>query len=110
MYFLKVDSPFRKSTYGNQVQRSYRLAPCSCQDLKTRRRILYDSFNITAGVGKLLITFQNDGSVIPTRDCPRTRLVFLQQLQQEGDSSYLIGISVVGASGRVKMWRYQQMK
>lgn len=54
--------------------------------------------------GKLNITFQADGSVIDTVGIPLDRALFLfnNAAAQETASA----ISVVGASGRVKIWRY----
>ncbi|MCM3871901.1 MAG: prepilin-type N-terminal cleavage/methylation domain-containing protein [Pyrinomonadaceae bacterium] len=61
---------------------------------------------IPAGVGgKLFITFQNDGSVINNAGLPQnTALFFFNNKAAQGTAS---AISVVGASGRVKVWRYQ---
>jgi prepilin-type N-terminal cleavage/methylation domain-containing protein len=61
---------------------------------------------IPAGVGgKLFITFQNDGSVINNAGLPQnTALFFFNNKAAQATAS---AISVVGASGRVKVWRYQ---
>lgn len=54
--------------------------------------------------GKLNITFQADGSVIDTAGIPLDRALFLfNKTAAQGTAS---AISVVGASGRVKVWRY----
>lgn len=54
--------------------------------------------------GKLNITFQNDGSVIDTAGIPVDRAMFLfNNLAAQSTAS---AVSVVGASGRVKVWRY----
>ena len=54
--------------------------------------------------GKLNITFQNDGSVIDTLGIPVDRAMFLfNNLAAQSTAS---AVSVVGASGRVKVWRY----
>jgi prepilin-type N-terminal cleavage/methylation domain-containing protein len=54
--------------------------------------------------GKLNITFQADGSVIDAAGIPLDRAMFLfNKLAAQGTAS---AISVLGASGRVKVWRY----
>jgi prepilin-type N-terminal cleavage/methylation domain-containing protein len=54
--------------------------------------------------GKLNITFQADGSVIDATGFPLDRAMYLfNNLAAQGTAS---AISVVGASGRVKVWRY----
>jgi type II secretory pathway pseudopilin PulG len=54
--------------------------------------------------GKLNITFQADGSVIDTTGFPLDRaLYFFNSVAAQGTAS---AISVAGASGRVKVWRY----
>ena len=54
--------------------------------------------------GKLNITFQADGSVIDATGIPLDRAMFLfNNAAAQGTAS---AISVVGASGRVKVWRY----
>jgi prepilin-type N-terminal cleavage/methylation domain-containing protein len=54
--------------------------------------------------GKLNITFQADGSVIDAAGIPLDRAMFLfNSAAAQGTAS---AISVVGASGRVKVWRY----
>jgi prepilin-type N-terminal cleavage/methylation domain-containing protein len=60
---------------------------------------------VPAGAGgKLNITFQADGSVIDAAGIPLDRAMFLFNNQAaQGTAS---AISVVGASGRVKVWRY----
>jgi prepilin-type N-terminal cleavage/methylation domain-containing protein len=60
---------------------------------------------VPAGAGgKLTITFQPDGSVIDAAGIPVDRaLFFYNSAAAQGTAS---AISVVGASGRVKVWRY----
>jgi type II secretory pathway pseudopilin PulG len=54
--------------------------------------------------GKLNITFQADGSVVDTAGIPLDRAMFLfNNVTAQATAS---AISVVGASGRVKVWRY----
>ena len=54
--------------------------------------------------GKLNITFQADGSVIDTSEIPLDRALFL--FNNAAAQATASAISVVGASGRVKVWRY----
>jgi len=59
----------------------------------------------TALVGsKLNITFQADGSVIDTTGNPASQAMFFFNSKAAQDTS--AAISVIGASGRVKVWRY----
>jgi prepilin-type N-terminal cleavage/methylation domain-containing protein len=60
---------------------------------------------VPAGAGgKLNITFQSDGSVIDAAGIPVDRgLFFYNSAAAQGTAS---AISVVGASGRAKVWRY----
>ena len=54
--------------------------------------------------GKLNITFQADGSVIDAAGIPLDRSMFL--FNKAAAQATASAISVVGASGRVKVWRY----
>jgi len=54
--------------------------------------------------GQINITFQPDGSVIDTNGNPVDTALFLFNRQAPQDTA--TGISVLGAAGRVKMWRY----
>ena len=54
--------------------------------------------------GKLNITFQADGSVIDAAGIPLDRALFL--FNNVAAQTTAAAISVVGASGRVKVWRY----
>jgi prepilin-type N-terminal cleavage/methylation domain-containing protein len=54
--------------------------------------------------GKLNITFQADGSVIDAAGIPLDRAMFL--FNNAAAQATASAISVVGASGRVKVWRY----
>src|SRR2546425_685445 len=57
-----------------------------------------------AASGKLNITFQPDGSVIDATNTPVDTALFIYNNQaSQGTAS---AISVRGASGRVKIWRY----
>jgi prepilin-type N-terminal cleavage/methylation domain-containing protein len=54
--------------------------------------------------GKFNVTFQGDGSVIDAAGIPVDRAMFLfNKAAAQGTAA---AISVVGASGRVKVWRY----
>ena len=57
--------------------------------------------------GKLNITFQADGSVIDAAGIPLDRAMFF--FNNAAAQSTASAISVVGASGRVKVWRYNQI-
>lgn len=54
--------------------------------------------------GKLNITFQADGSVIDAAGFPQDRAMFF--FNNKAAQATASAISVVGASGRVKIWRY----
>lgn len=54
--------------------------------------------------GKLDITFQADGSVVDAAGIPLDRAMFL--FNNAAAQATASAISVVGASGRVKVWRY----
>jgi prepilin-type N-terminal cleavage/methylation domain-containing protein len=54
--------------------------------------------------GKLNITFQTDGSVIDATGIPLNRAMFL--FNSSSAQATASAISVGGASGRVKVWRY----
>jgi hypothetical protein len=54
--------------------------------------------------GKLNITFQADGSVIDATGIPLDRAMFL--FNSASAQATALAISVGGASGRVKVWRY----
>jgi prepilin-type N-terminal cleavage/methylation domain-containing protein len=54
--------------------------------------------------GRLNITFQADGSVIDTAGFPQDRaMFFFNNKAAQGTAS---AVSVVGATGRIKVWRY----
>ncbi len=59
------------------------------------------------GVGKVFITFQNDGSVINDLGLPKDTAMFLfNNFNKQTAQGTPSAISVVGISGRVKVWRY----
>jgi prepilin-type N-terminal cleavage/methylation domain-containing protein len=67
---------------------------------------LVDGVNVTALVNnKLCITFQPDGSVINrVTGNPESRAMFFYNNRAAQDTAS--AISVLGASGRIKVWRY----
>jgi type II secretory pathway pseudopilin PulG len=54
--------------------------------------------------GKITITFQSDGSVVDAAGIPLDRALFF--FNSSAAQATASAISVVGASGRVKVWRY----
>lgn len=66
---------------------------------------LGDNTNLTAlSSNKISITFQPDGSVINAAGNPADNALFLYNQQASTDTAS--AISVLGAAGRVKIWRY----
>jgi prepilin-type N-terminal cleavage/methylation domain-containing protein len=66
---------------------------------------LPDTSNLTTlNSGEVSITFESDGSVIDSANNPKNNaLFFYNNLNPNGMA---FGISVLGAGGRVKVWRY----
>ena len=66
---------------------------------------LADSSNLTpVAAGKVSITFETDGSVIDSGNNPKnSALFFYNNLSPE---TMAFAVSVLGAGGRVKVWRY----
>ena len=66
---------------------------------------LADSSNLTAiSSGKVSITFETDGSVIDSANNPKnSAMFFYNNLNPDGMA---FAVSVLGAGGRVKVWRY----
>jgi len=58
-----------------------------------------------AAPARLFITFQNDGSVIDDLGIPQDRAFFF--FNNRAAQTTASAISVVGASGRAKVWRYE---
>jgi prepilin-type N-terminal cleavage/methylation domain-containing protein len=52
------------------------------------------------------ITFQPDGSVVDAQNSTINRTLFLYNLQIQKESAF--AISVLGTTGRVKLWRYDR--
>ena len=66
---------------------------------------LGDGVSLTPLVGTTLcITFQPDGSVIDATGNPTSKALYLYNNKAASDTSS--AISVLGASGRIKIWRY----
>jgi Tfp pilus assembly protein FimT len=55
---------------------------------------------------RLTITFQPDGTVVDTNGNPVNRTLFFYNNQAPNETA--CAISVLGAAGRVKIWRYNQ--
>lgn len=68
---------------------------------------LADSSNITPLVANgASITFQADGSVIDAANAPQNKAMFFYDVNYPGDMAF--AVSVLGAGGRVKIWRYNK--
>lgn len=68
---------------------------------------LADTSNITAlTANAVAITFQSDGSVIDSANNPQNNAVFFYDDNYPDDMAF--AISVLGAGGRVKIWRYNK--
>ncbi|MGI8545445.1 MAG: prepilin-type N-terminal cleavage/methylation domain-containing protein [Aridibacter sp.] len=60
--------------------------------------------NLTNGVVE--VTFQADGSVVDTSDNPQNKTVFLYHSKYPNESAF--AVSILGAGGRIKLWRFSQ--
>lgn len=68
---------------------------------------LADTANMTALTsGEVVITFQPDGSVIDAGNNPQNNALFFYDAVSPTEMAF--AISVLGAGGRVKIWRYNQ--
>lgn len=68
---------------------------------------LGDSTNMTAVVGGVVdVTFMPDGSVVDAANTPKNTAFFFYHRQYSLDTAF--AISVLGAGGRVKIWRYNK--
>lgn len=68
---------------------------------------LADTSNLTPLVADAVnITFQPDGSVVDAADNPQNNALFFHNRIYPDDMAF--AISVLGAGGRVKIWRYNQ--
>lgn len=52
------------------------------------------------------ITFESDGSVIDTNNNPQNKAFFFYSSQTPVETAF--AVSVLGAGGRIKVWRYSQ--
>ena len=68
---------------------------------------LSDSSNITPLVGNVVaITFRSDGSVVDAASAPKNSALFFYNINYPSDMAF--AVSVLGAGGRVKVWRYNK--
>lgn len=66
---------------------------------------LGDGTNLTAlTANQVEITFQSDGSVLDASDNPENHALFLYHAVHPTDTAF--ALSILGAGGRVKVWRY----
>ncbi len=68
---------------------------------------LSDSSNMTQLTSRVVdITFQSDGSVIDAGNNPTNNALFFYNQKYAKESAF--AISILGAGGRVKVWRYNK--
>ena len=68
---------------------------------------LSDTTNLTALSGNAVeITFQSDGSVLDAGNNPRNQALFFYHNKYRLETAF--AVSILGAGGRVKVWRYSQ--
>lgn len=68
---------------------------------------LADSANMTSlSTNAVEITFQADGSVVDASDIPINKALFFYNSKNPAGTAF--AVSVLGAGGRVKVWRYSQ--
>jgi Tfp pilus assembly protein FimT len=68
---------------------------------------LGDTSNLTALTDQAVeITFQPDGSVVDDSDVPVNKALFFYNSKNPAGTAF--AVSVLGAGGRVKIWRYSQ--
>lgn len=68
---------------------------------------LKDGTNLTALTGGMLeITFQADGTVVDGSNNPQDTALFFYNQKHPIETAF--AVSVLGAGGRVKVWRYNQ--
>ncbi len=66
---------------------------------------LADGTNVTAiSGGKVEITFQADGAVVDASNNPDNRALFFYDSYSPSKTAF--AVSVLGAAGRIKLWRY----
>jgi prepilin-type N-terminal cleavage/methylation domain-containing protein len=68
---------------------------------------LGDSSNMTElSAGFVDITFQSDGSVVDAGNNPVNKALFFYDVKSKKDTAF--AVSVLGAGGRTKIWRYSK--
>ena len=68
---------------------------------------LSDTTNLTSLTANIVsVTFQPDGSVIDASNNPNNKALFFYNTKNPSDTAF--AVSVLGAGGRVKIWRYKQ--
>jgi prepilin-type N-terminal cleavage/methylation domain-containing protein len=68
---------------------------------------LADTSNMTALSSKMVdIVFQADGSVVDANDLPQNNALFFNNSKSPQDTAF--AVSILGAGGRVKLWRYSK--
>lgn len=68
---------------------------------------LADTSNITPLAGNAVtVTFQSDGSVLDAANNPQNSALFFYDANYPSDMAF--AVSVLGAGGRVKVWRYNK--
>ncbi len=66
---------------------------------------LGDGTNLTSLSGNILdITFQTDGSVVDASNNPQNKALFFYDTKTPTDTAF--AVSILGAGGRTKLWRY----
>ena len=71
------------------------------------RSALADTTNMTALSNKVVsVTFQADGSVLDANDLPQNSALFFYNKKYPQDAAF--AVSVLGAGGRIKLWRYSK--
>lgn len=68
---------------------------------------LSDTSNMTPlASGAVAVTFQSDGSVIDAANNPQNNALFFYDANYPDDMAF--AVSILGAGGRVKVWRYNK--
>lgn len=68
---------------------------------------LADSANLTTlSAGAVEVTFQADGSVVDASDIPINKALFFYNSKNPSETAF--AVSVLGAGGRAKVWRYSR--
>lgn len=68
---------------------------------------LADTTNLTQSTSSLVeLTFQPDGSVVDARNNAQNHALFFFHNKYKKDAAF--AVSILGAGGRVKLWRYSK--